>query len=197
VNVRGRPRKSPSLQAAQGYPGKRKTETKAALAETKGQDQVTVNPNPSGLPDPPEFLGPVGQAVWRNSVIDMTARHVLKQSDHLALGRYCMNYQRWLALLRDIGDEPTYVTTTPHGQMIRKKPQFAMLKDIESDLRAWEDRAGLNPRFRVDLVGKLANVDDPSRRIHPGPKTTSPSADPNYHAVGFLNAPSKPPERTN
>jgi P27 family predicted phage terminase small subunit len=187
--ARGRNKKPAAIEVAQGFPGRRKRATNAALGLDIQQHSAAV----VVIQHTPPYLGAVGREIYLIAKAELEARHFVKASDLGALGRYARNFERWIALDAALGDETTYETVTNHGTMQRARPEWNQRKDLEKDLRAAEDRFGLNPSFRTALNAKIAVTNDPKNpRLNQPGASPAPNTDPTLASVGFLNAPRPP-----
>lgn len=178
-------RKPAEIEAAQGYPGRRKTKTdrviKASVEDVESAPPAIKNDDAAATSElelePPAFLNDDAAEIWRTGVADLAIRAVIKKSEHATFARYCEYFAMWIRLRREIGKRATYTTTSAHGTMRRTKPEFKALLDVEGVLRQLEDRFGLNPSFRTALNVKLANLPDKPKPVagkggHAAPQKT-------------------------
>lgn len=182
----GRPPKLDEVKAAQGNPGKR------PLTATPTREA----PAASGPVHPPPFLRtPAELDIWAAIGRHLVGLSFLKPSDHAALGRWCKYMAQWVAVSAKIdADDLTYETASKHGTMRRVRPEFLVQGSLEKRIIALEDRLGLTPIARQQIIralsmaatnpGDLFSFDEEK-----GPKPSKPSqpdAPPPAGPVGLL-----------
>lgn len=210
MGKRGPKPKAPELEAAQGFPRRRKGETKRQLEQklasrVEPADSASVPPAvPDHIPEPPCHLGKIARRIWATMLADPAVRVNIKVSDHFALANYC-KLQAIIAA-RKIPPKPTYDVPimakerdpdggTSETQIgIRKKanPEFAAWLSTLKEVRAFEERIGLNPMARVGLERALAGK-PASALPDDQPQAASPEQSGSRGPLGVL----KNPERMN
>ena len=153
--ARGRKPDRPEVQDAKGNPGKRaKRQTAAAdVPESKGAAPASLNA--------------AGKKVWSKLQADLGATGILRATDEQVLARYCDTVVRYWAItakLRRRG-EVYDAPMTNGGKMRRLDPLFAVQERLAKRLEGMEDRLGLNPRSRYEIIARLSNAGPPQ---HPG-----------------------------
>jgi phage terminase small subunit len=104
-----RPRKkTPEIEAKQGFPGRRKGKTKAEI-EAVARD-APVESAPVRAPPAPEWLDAEARKLWAVLGEDLVHRRVIKSTgEWQEFGRYCDHCSTW----RKLRDE----TRTPKGRL--------------------------------------------------------------------------------
>jgi P27 family predicted phage terminase small subunit len=141
--MKGRKAKPAEVKAAQGNPGRR---------------PIHHAPDLPGLSlQPPKDLPAAARRIWEALAPELSRLKLLRATDLGAFARYCEHLARWAELtkaLRKSGE--TYVTQSAHGTMRRIDPNFMVRDRIEGRLHELEDRFGLTPMARQQLLQKLA-----------------------------------------
>ena len=180
--ARGRKGQAAETKFAKGNPGKRDVKTASAT------DLPHI-----GIATPAK-LTREGKKVWQDLVPKLVHSKLLRVTDQEVLTRYCdMVAQYWKATrqVRKMGE--VYEATMTHGQgkMMRINPWFAIQSRLVDKLQNMEDRLGLSPRSRQELMFRLAQVPatPPGELFKDGDESLpAPDATPG-RAVGFLNGP--------
>ncbi|MCH8855998.1 MAG: phage terminase small subunit P27 family [Proteobacteria bacterium] len=184
--ARGRKGQSAEERAAKGNPGKR------GAKATKGK---TVPPLPPVSEATPAYLSAEGKKVWARVAPILAPMKFFRATDHEAMARYCENLQNWWAAerrLRRFKGDPTYETESKHGKMLRVHPLLTAQNAYEKRLIALEDRLGLSPKARQEILRGLASALPP---LPPGPRDGELDLDrdaadpPPPSPIGILNPP--------
>ncbi len=183
--MRGRKPKPAELKALQGNPGKR------------AQPAPPAEPDPEPPAQPPEtastapkHLSDAAARVWATLAPHLTRLKFLRVTDQEAFARYCEHIARYWHLTRALATTgETYETETKHGRMRRINPEFLVRDRIERQLESLEDRFGMSPRARQQILQQMAAAtpalpfgDPPGREAEHAPEPPSPSP------VGVLNS---------
>jgi len=186
MGKRGPKGKSPELESAQGFPGRRKGKTKAVLArqsepeiadETDIQDDV---PDSRFVQPPPYLISKPERIVWSEIMGGPNARLWFKFSDHAVIARYCQLSVAYRRLTKSL-PKPTYKTKgTAGGDVIKRNPAFDQMLALSRELRAIEQLIAGNPDSRLNMEKKglkpgekTPNGDKPDEPSKPG-KPTGP-----------------------
>lgn len=145
--MRGRKSQPAAVKSAKGNPGRR-----AIPAEPEGK--------PTGrVAAAPRELGAEAKKVWAQMAPELTRLKFLRETDLSAFARYCEHLARWWGLTKDLRKEgETYETQSAHGNMMRVNPKFMVRERIEKRLEPLEDRFGLTPGARMQIMQRLAVV---------------------------------------
>jgi P27 family predicted phage terminase small subunit len=168
MGKRGPKRRSPELSAKLGNPG-HVALPKNAAASVDDSRNVPAADAASTCPAAPAWLSDSGREIWRVVAGDLSARLVLKPSDLPALARYCDAFAMWHVIRRDIYGRSaktprmTYTVSSKHGTRQAKRPEVDILRQLDADLRAYENLYGLAPASRVSLLSNLAEMRDDSK----------------------------------
>ena len=127
-------------------------ETRRATGNARNQpipDPVPVGDQLYDLPDPPEELGVVAQAVWREVGPDLVDVGVLRSSDLIAFEAMCQAVER----MRDAASVlkvDGVISTGSTGQK-RAHPALDIERQAAAEFRQWATRFGLDPSSRTKL----------------------------------------------
>jgi phage terminase small subunit len=141
------------MKAAKGNPGRRKLE---------GPEQGKTEQHPPQLQkvDAPEFLvHPRERELFRRIIDDYVLKRIARKPDLTAYARWAHYVHRWILCKETLEGKATwYKTQSNHGDMLRRHPMFKDQLDLERVLQSLEDRLGLNPVARQNIVRGLAAV---------------------------------------
>lgn len=175
---RGRKPDPDALQDAKGRPGKRR---RAAPIASSTVAATTIQP--SGK------LKRSALHVWSTLAPELERLNFLRPTDANAFSRYCQTVARYWEVSADLDTEgETYTTDSAHGSMKRINPLFIIQERLSRRLTEMEDRFGLTPAARQQIMLRLAQQ-QPSLSLAPGvaatteaPTTPAPEAGP----IGIL-----------
>lgn len=180
--ARGRKTEPAEIKQAKGNPGRRKIVTTPDAAPQMGNR-------------PPEELWAAGKRIWNQLAPDLMALKFLRSTDRPAFTRYCEHLAKWWELTRDLRKEgETYMSKSEHNPdgMMRVNPKFLIRERIEKRLEALEDRFGLSPAARQQILQRLAltPVAAPAGALFEGaastPGTVPPPATDTASPIGML-----------
>ncbi len=180
--MRGRPKKPPELEKAQGFPGRRKGKEQAAI-----EAQAALPPiAPGDTPQPPSDLDAVAAAKWQELCDVLTRMMVLKQTDFDTLHMYCSAWSDWMYIRRKLKRQFVRRTKSAHVEMERRNPLALELEKKRRELSELQRDLGLTPGTRLAMQSRLAEVTKPQKgRYAARPAATSDTAN--------GNQPGKPP----
>lgn len=141
---RGRKGAPAEIAAAKGNPGRR------PRAKVPAEPVVSAGGLVSPLP-----LNADESAMWRVVVSHMEALNLIRPSDAVSVARYACYLVDWIKHRQQIDREgATNLVKSNHNPegLIRKHPLLDLLNSLESRLIALEDRYGLSPRSRQELL---------------------------------------------
>ncbi len=175
---RGRTPKSLALKAAQGNPGRRKSRAKVAAI-----------PTITGTFETPSGLSAGAKRIWQQLSVHLASANFVRPTDMFALARYCEHMSTWWAKTAEIQrDGETVVTKSKHVEMIRLHPAFLVRERVERHLVEMEDRFGLNPSFRLQIVNRFLNQGQtPSDGLFSNPAPTESSENEPPSPIGILH----------
>ena len=142
--ARGRRTEPAAVKIAKGNPGKRPI----SASSTEATDLKRIAP---------KELSTAARKIWDQLAPELVRLRFLKESDRAAFSRYCEYFSRWwelTAILAKEGD--SYWTESLHGKMQRINPNFQIRDRLEQRLQSLEDRMGLNPAARQQIMQRLA-----------------------------------------
>lgn len=107
----------------------------------------------------PRHLSKNAVIVWQEITPDLKRLNFFRDSDQMGLARYCEHAAKWLELTHDIEDGGIWKTTdSDHVKMERLRPAFMARERIENRLEKLEDRYGLNPAYRQQILQRMAGL---------------------------------------
>jgi phage terminase small subunit len=150
---RGRRAQPDAVKALKGNPGKRK------LLLEKGADSAA--PAPAKLPplQIPEFLEHEREiAIFRKVVEDYLQRRIARPADLTQYARWASYLHQWVTCKEQITKNKGrtyYLVESNHGKRLARLPSFKDMLDLERVLQSLEDRLGLNPAARQNIIKGL------------------------------------------
>lgn len=130
------------------------------IPKTLRQKQLTGNPSresldhqepkpTTGAPTAPSTLGPVGRALWRELVAEMTDLKTLATADRRVLELACRAHEDHLQASELLAANGlTYESETPTGTIVRPRPEVAMRTDCWKRFLKALSELGLTPMSR-------------------------------------------------
>lgn len=144
--MRGRKPEPAAVQAAKGNPGKRTRKTLADVVEVADLGDGT-----------PAHLSETAKKFWARIAPELKRVNIAKQSDRNVLERYCETLAAWWAVeLKYRGKPKVYWTESQHGKMKRIEPELVLHHRNAQLLLAYEDRLGLSPAARQNILRGMA-----------------------------------------
>ena len=183
MGMRGPAPKPAEVAEMQGNPGHRPLTRTSDATPTIGLDA-------------PDWLTGAGLDIWSAIVPKLQTLRFVRDTDRHLLARYCDYLARWIALKGKVDQEgEAYETVSNHGQMMRQNPHFRAMLQVEEKLMAAEDRLGLSPSARQQLLRAMANVngtgDNPLAGRIPGAGQPAPAGPDDL--IGIFAAPPTAP----
>lgn len=148
--TRGRRATSDEVKALKKDP----TSRRAALAQ---KPAAAPRRSMSATYTPTFLRRKLEKLIYARVVDDLVSRRIARAADLDGYGRWATYLSRWITLNRKLkpGAE-AYETESKHGKMLRKHPHFAAMIDLERVMMALEDRLGLNPAARQNIIRGIA-----------------------------------------
>ncbi|WP_301100279.1 P27 family phage terminase small subunit [Propionivibrio sp.] len=176
---KGRKAQPEAVNDAKGNPGRRR---RKAMVACEGSSSSTA----------PEFLSEAAKKFWDMQAPELAAMRFVRSTDHMAFARYCQHLVTWWDKTKALETEgDTYTTTSEHVVIKRINPDFIVRERVERQLLALEDRFGLNPVYRQQILQRMAGqvtqtqpatgLFDASGETPSALETAAPSA------IGILN----------
>lgn len=104
----------------------------------------------------PEWLDEMGRSIWLLYMPRLRSMGYVKDTDRLAFARLCDHTARWLRLREKVNVKgESYTTESRHGKMERINPDFAAMLRVEEKMVQLEDRFGLTPAARQQILARL------------------------------------------
>jgi P27 family predicted phage terminase small subunit len=149
---RGRRAVPDEIKALKGNPGKRK------LAFNPNNDQPSAKEKPT-LAIPEFLVHEREREIFRRVVEDYLQRRIARSPDLTAYARWASYLHRWIKCKEELeGKSAWYKSSSKHGDMFRRHPLFKDMIDIERLLQSLEDRLGLNPTSRQNIIRGLSTM---------------------------------------
>ncbi len=144
--AQGRPAQPDAVRDAKNNPGKRK-KRKASVALPVVKSTA------------PQELSQKARGIWDLLAPDLSSLRFLRDTDKFAFARYCEHVAQWWLLTKDIEENGfSAVTESNHVTMERLRPAFLVRERLEKNLISLEDRFGLNPAARQQILQRLAGL---------------------------------------
>ena len=156
--MRGRRAQPDAVKALKGNPGKRRLllegDKSASAADRLAASAATAMP---------EYLsGEREREIFRRVVDDYLQRRVARPADLNAYARWAHYLHRWILCKEALDGQTTFFKSeSKWGTMFRRHPLFKDLLDLERVMQSLEDRLGLNPVARQNIIRGLAAVPAP------------------------------------
>ncbi|QEX18509.1 hypothetical protein FRZ44_38160 [Hypericibacter terrae] len=125
----------------------------------------------------PRHLSENAKKFWARVAPELTRVNIVKKSDRQALERYCETLAEWWAIELQLRGKPrVYWTDSAHGRMKRIEPLILVHHRTAKLLLDYEDRLGLNPAARQNILRGMAAqaslpLDNPNGTSSDGGKT--------------------------
>jgi P27 family predicted phage terminase small subunit len=186
---RGPKPQSAEVKRAKGNPGRRRL--------------VDAPPSLQGLAmAPPPRLALDARKIWTQLAPELGRLNFLRESDRPAFERYCEHLAKWWEMTRALRKEGmTYFSKSDHNPdgLYRVNPKFLIRERLEKRLEVLEDRFGLTPAARQQILHRAAmqtpqlpagglfggDQADASNPDQPPPSAPAGEANP----IGLLNRP--------
>lgn len=150
----------PHLQAAKGFPGKRRKQVEAEIDAAVASAEEAA----PGSPDLPKFFSAapahwkVAIDLWRELVDVLRASGRWRPGYRSALARYCALTQKWTEAMeqmrRDLprGGVTVKVTKGDGNTVFRTHPSVDFMQKVGVELRLMEHEFGFTPRSNSDMT---------------------------------------------
>jgi P27 family predicted phage terminase small subunit len=204
----GRRRDPAEMQAAKGYPGKRRSKTDRQIAEAEALAELLAAA-PAESDDalgPPALLNDArllpALTIWRDYAPRLQKLNLFAALDRHSFAIFCVYYADFVAAQADINKNgfSRLVKTVSGDRMPRNNPAVDRRDTAVKFILEFSKRFGLTPLDRLDLIGKQAGGFNgglfPDR---PGPETGEPAKDPagkDDSVIGIANRFDSPPPGT-
>ena len=174
--TRGRKAESAEVKNAKGNPSRRPT------------GLVSTDVLPELKATAPRQLSAAGKAIWRDVAGQLGKIKLLRETDRWSLTRYCETLAEYWKVTRQLRKmKPTYeAKSIAGGKMIRLNPLVMYQDRLARRLDVQEERFGLTPRSRQEIMYRLAQRPETPRLPLNNPNKT-PEQPPATSPVGFLN----------
>lgn len=189
MGKRGPPGKSPELESAQGFPGRRRSQTKRAIEqcaepETPAGDIQDEARDSDFVPAPPSYLTKVARRIWAEMFSNPATRLWFKTSDHRLIARYCT-----LAAISESDQRrppsSTYEVekfvrvgrgedaTVEKVVSVKRNPAYDQMLANMRELRAIEEQIAANPKARLVMERSSKPGNDDGKKHPSAPQQTA------------------------
>lgn len=175
--------KPAEIAEKQGNPGHRPIAKTPDANAVIGADAASVAVDSTA----PEWLDDTGLAIWRAYMPKLRAMGYVRDTDRNSFARLCDHTARWLRLRAKVDEKgESYTTESRHGKMERINPDFAAMLRVEEKLVALEDRFGLTPAARQQIMSRIRDAGDMALPLGEAQQPQQPRATPASSPIGML-----------
>ncbi|MFC4169616.1 phage terminase small subunit P27 family [Teichococcus aestuarii] len=146
---------------------------------------------------PPTRLDDAAREIWARLAPDLERMNFLRATDVHAFARYCSALTRYYKVTEDLHAKgETYTSASAHGTLERIHPLFVVQERLAKRLESLEDRFGLNPAARQQIMMRLAQhqpqlpLAAPNAEKQPE-QSAAPEPPVAASPMGFLNTPQR------
>ena len=145
---RGRKSQPAEVKEAKGNPGNRPN--KVVPTDTLPEDKGSA----------PEWLDDDAKTIWASHAPHLQRSKLMRVTDRQAFARYCQTLSDFLKTTKTLAKEGQVydAPTTTGGTMKRVHPSFTVQERLSKRLDALEDRFGLTPRARHEVMYRMASM---------------------------------------
>ncbi|WP_261764133.1 phage terminase small subunit P27 family [Kozakia baliensis] len=133
------------MNEARGNPGKRAR--KSTVKEIPSIAGVTA----------PKHMRAKGRKFWEEVAGYLIDSRIVRASDRNALARYCETLADYVAMTKELDMQGhVYKSKSNHGELLRISPYFMVQERLVKRLQDLEDRFGLTPASRQQIMARMA-----------------------------------------
>jgi len=151
---KGRKALPDAIQQLKGNPAKRKLHLEQAA-------NGMAHSGPEPLPAPlaiPEFLTfERERQIFKRVVEDYLQRRIARTPDLAAFGRWAVYLHRWISAKESMDNRASWYKVAG-SDVLRRHPYVKDMIDLERLLQSLEDRLGLNPVARQNIIKGLSTM---------------------------------------
>lgn len=152
---RGRKAQPDQIKELRGNPGKRRLALDKARGGRRSSPEMAEKQ--PALQMPSFLTGERERGIFRTVVEDYLQRRVARPVDLTAYARWAHYVDRWITCKETLDGKSTFFKSeSKHGTLLRRHPLFKDQLDLERVLQSLEDRLGLNPVARQNIIRGLA-----------------------------------------
>jgi P27 family predicted phage terminase small subunit len=104
-----------------------------------------------GVPEPPGWLEPEAEKLWRRDAPTLDSLELLKPEDGEAFATYCTAWARLVDAVGTYQAEGLTITTAPHGRIVAH-PAVKIAEAAGRDLFRFAQQFGLTPAAEINLA---------------------------------------------
>jgi P27 family predicted phage terminase small subunit len=104
-----------------------------------------------GAPEPPAWLEPEAEKVWKRVAPSLDRLDLLKDEDREVFAAYCSAWSRFVDAVGTYQAEGLTITTAPHGRIV-PHPAVKIAEAASRELRQLAQEFGLTPAAEINLA---------------------------------------------
>ncbi len=195
--TRGRKAQPDEIKELRGNPGKRRL---VALEAAKKARRIAPAPPP--LIETPNWLSNDREiAIFRSVVDEYQQNRIARKTDVAAYARWAHYLRRWIEAKEQLGDSGMYYKVeSNHGSRLALHPLLVVMFRCEAEITKQEDRLGLNPAARQNIIRGMSSLPASADLFGQLPKEADQADDDDELAeatavespLGFLSGAGKP-----
>lgn len=153
--TRGRKAQPDEIKEIRGNPGKRRL---LALEAAKKQQRLAPAPPPAI--ETPDWLSNEREiAIFRLVIEEYQQNRIARKTDVHAYARWAHYMRRWIEAKEALGDSGMYYQVeSNHGKRLALHPLLVVMFRCEAEITKQEDRLGLNPAARQNIIRGMSTL---------------------------------------
>lgn len=153
--TRGRKAQPDEIKELRGNPGKRRL-----LALEAAKKQQRIAPAPPSKIETPEWLSNEREiAIFRMVIEEYQQNRIARTTDVHAYARWAHYMRRWIDAKEALGDTSSfYQIESNHGKRLALHPLLVVMFRCEAEITKQEDRLGLNPAARQNIIRGMSTL---------------------------------------
>lgn len=195
--TRGRKSQPDEIKEMRGNPGKRRL---LSLEAAQKQQQQIVPVAPTRIETPDWLSNDREIAIFRLIVDEYQQNRIARKTDVHAYARWAHYMRRWIEAKEGLGEAGMYYQVeSNHGKRLALHPLLVVMFRCEAEITKQEDRLGLNPAARQNIIRGMSTLSTGADLFGQVPKPDQTddddelaNADPIESPLGFLQGTGKP-----
>lgn len=154
--TRGRKAQPDEIKEMRGNPGKRRL---LALEAAKKGRAKGATPAAAQIATPDWLNNAREIAIFRLVVDEYQQNRIARATDIHAYARWAHYMRRWIDAKEQLGDTSSfYQVESNHGKRLALHPLLVVMFRCEAEITKQEDRLGLNPAARQNIIRGMSNL---------------------------------------